>query len=59
MRKYRTLDQHVIYQHQRIEPDTEVDVPDDDVHIWDELVDLRVAVRVSPKKKKPSSEGKS
>lgn len=52
MPKYRTLDQHVKYGDKYIEPGTEVDVPDDDVPIWDELVALKVAKKVTKKKKK-------
>lgn len=43
--KYRTLDQHVIYRGKTIEPDTPVDVPEEDEAIWKELVTLKVAVR--------------
>lgn len=56
MPKYKTLDQHVVYRHQVIEPDTEVDVPKTDVHIWEELVDLKVAVRVAEPNKPTAKE---
>lgn len=57
MRKYRTLDQHVVYHGQVIEPDTEVEVhTEKDKAIWDELVDLKVAVRVAAKRKKATAE---
>ena len=57
MLKYKTLDQHVVYKGKYIEPDTEVEIPDDDVHIWEELVDLKVAVRVAEPKEATADEG--
>ena len=56
MRKYKTLDQHVVYHGQTIEPDTEVEVDTEkDEAIWEELVDLKVAVRVDTKRKKATA----
>jgi len=65
--RYRTLDQHVVYRGQTIEPYTPVDVPEEDEAIWEELVDLKVAEPVSepveeepaPPKKEPEPEPSS
>lgn len=56
MPKYRTLDIHVKYKDAYIEPNTKVDVPEEDVPIWEELVEMHAAERVDkPAKKAPAS----
>jgi len=56
MSKYKTLDQHVVYHGQVIEPDTEVEVhTEKDKAIWEELVALKVAVRVGARRKKATA----
>ena len=56
MPKYKTLDQHVKYQGQYIEPYTEVDVPEDNAHLWDELVNLHIAKKLTEEKEEPPPE---
>ena len=58
MPKYATLDQHVKYQGRHIEPYTEVEVPDDHVAIWNELVTLHVAEKLTEKEEESPPEEK-
>jgi hypothetical protein len=46
MPKYKTRDQHVVRSGDYIPPYTEVEVPEKDVEIWEELVRLKAADRV-------------
>jgi len=56
MPKYATLDQHIKYRGQYIQPYTEVDVPEDDIPIWDELVTLHVAEKLTEKEEESPPE---
>jgi len=58
MPKYATLDQHIKYRGQYIQPYTEVDVPEDDIPIWDELVTLHVAEKLTEKEEESPPEEK-
>ena len=51
MPKYRTRDQYVKYGGEYIPPYTEVNVPTGDTSIWDRLVAMKVAMKVSVKRK--------
>ena len=58
MPRYTTLDQHVKWHGEYIEPYTAVDVSEDDMRLWDELVDLHIAKKLTEKEEPPPEVGK-